>query len=140
MIYLVVTALAWIVAQTTKYVIDSVKSRTFKNAKSLRDSGRMPSGHSATTVSLALIIGLMQGFDTPIFALATLFSGLTMYDAVKVRRVVGEHGTALQKLLAKVVLNDTALPRVAEGHKPAEVLVGALIGAIIAFAAYLIAQ
>lgn len=140
MIYLAVTALAWIVAQGTKYLINSVKTHNFKNTKPLRDSGRMPSGHSATTVGLATIIGLMDGFSSPLFTLAALFSCLTMYDAVKVRRVVGEQGTLLQKIVAKVVLKDTALPRVAEGHKPIEVFVGALIGAIIAVLGYLIVK
>lgn len=140
MVYLVVPVIAWIIAQGTKYVIDSLKSKNFKSTRSLRDSGRMPSAHSATTVSLALIIGLLDGFNTPLFALAVIFSALTMYDAVKVRRVVGEHGTLLQKVVAKVVLNDTALPRVAEGHKPIEVLVGALIGGAVATVAYIVVR
>lgn len=135
--YLAVPVVAWIIAQGTKYIIDSTKAHTFKNTKSFRDSGRMPSAHSATTVSLALIIGLLDGFNTPLFALATIFSALTMYDAVKVRRVVGEHGTLLQKMVAKIVLNDTDLPRVAEGHKPIEVFVGALIGAFVAVIAFI---
>lgn len=136
--YLVVPVVAWLIAQFTKYIIDSTKTRNFKNTKSLRDSGRMPSAHSATTVSLALIIGLLQGFESPLFALAAVFSALTMYDAVKVRRVVGEQGTFIQNIATQIVLRNAKLPRVAEGHKPIEVLVGALIGAAVAVVEYFV--
>ncbi len=139
MIYIYVTAIAWIIAQGTKYLISSIRVQDFKNTKPLTASGHMPSGHSATTVGLAVIIGMMNGFDTPIFALAALFSGLTMYDAVKVRRVVGEQGTFIQRIATQVVLKNVKLPRVAEGHKPLEVIVGALIGTVIAIIAYDIA-
>ena len=134
--YVVVPAIAWIVAQGTKYLINSIRTHNFKNTKPLRDSGRMPSGHSATTVSLAMIIGLTGGFDSALFALAGLFSALTMYDAMKVRRVVGEQGTFIQKIATSIMLKNAKLPRVAEGHKPIEVLVGALIGAVIALVGY----
>lgn len=141
MIYLIVTAFAWIVAQGLKYLINSVRDGgSFKNTKPLRDSGRMPSAHSATTVSLAVIIGLMQGWESPLFALAALFSALTMYDALKVRRVVGEQGNFIQTIATQIVLKNAKLPRVAEGHKPLEVLVGALIGAIIATIGYLLVK
>lgn len=137
-VYLVVPTLAWIVAQGTKYVINSIRTHNFKNTKPLHDSGRMPSGHGATTVGLALIVGLLNGFDSPVFAVAALFSGLIMYDAVKVRRVVGEQGTFIQRIATQIVLKNVQLPRVAEGHKPVEVLVGALIGAVIAIISYFI--
>jgi acid phosphatase family membrane protein YuiD len=140
MIYLVVMTLSWIVAQGIKYLINALKTNNFKNTKPLRDSGRMPSAHSATTVSLALTIGLMNGFDSALFALAVLCSALTMYDAVKVRRVVGEHGTFLENIATSIVLKNVKLPRVAEGHKPLEVLVGGLIGTVIALSVYIIAH
>lgn len=138
LVYLAVTALAWIVAQGIKYLINATRTRNFKNTRPLTDSGRMPSAHSATTVGLATIIGLLDGWQSPVFALAALFSALTMYDALKVRRVVGEQGNFIQNLATQVVLRNAKLPRVAEGHKPPEVIVGALIGVAIAGMTYII--
>lgn len=91
----------------------------------------MPSAHSATTVSLVTIIGLIDGVNTPVFAVAALLSAITMYDAMTVRRSSGEQGLAITTFLTQMK-SKVKLPRVAKGHTPSEVLVGALIGFLIA--------
>lgn len=129
--YLIAVIAGWITAQGLKYVFVSLKDRNFHNIRQLYLSGNMPSAHSATTVSLAAFIGLQDGLDSPLFALAAMFAGVVMYDAIMVRRSVGEQGLALQTLIRLAKDEAMVIPRSARGHTPLEVLVGAIIGIII---------
>ncbi len=90
----------------------------------------MPSAHSATVVAVTTIIGLEEGFSSAIFGLAVTFAGVVMYDAVMVRRSVGEQGASIQQLI-KESKSKVKLPRAAKGHTPLEVLVGSVLGVII---------
>lgn len=127
--YLIAAVVAWIVAQGLKYVLASIKSRTF-NKRQLYLSGGMPSAHSASVVALLVVIGLHDGIETPLFALAALFAGIVMYDAVMVRRSSGEQGESLTQLI-KETKSSVRIPRAARGHTPLEVIVGAFIGFVI---------
>jgi len=134
--YLITILMAWFIAHTIKYVIALIK----KEKNSLRSyifiSGGMPSGHSATVVAMATIIGLKDGFGTSLFGLAVLFAVITMYDAVKVRRSSGEQGLAIHGLI-KENKSSVKLPRVAKGHTPLEVVFGALLGVTIGLVVFL---
>ena len=46
----------------------------------------MPSSHSAVVTSLATMVGMVHGFDSPIFAISLVFAGVVMYDAAGIRR------------------------------------------------------
>jgi len=135
--YLLAIMAAWLIAQGLKYVFGSVKSRTFGNYRQLYLSGNMPSAHTATVVALATVVGLINGFESAIFAVAALLAGVIMYDAIMVRRSSGEQGTAIQEII-KEVKSKVALPRAAKGHAPEEVLVGMLLGVAIGFAVFFI--
>lgn len=128
--YLIAVMAGWISAQSIKYVVVALKNHNFDHIRQLYLSGNMPSAHSATAVALATVIGLRDGIDGPIFALAALFAAVVMYDAVMVRRSVGEQGLALHKLI-RSKSKTVALPRAAQGHTPLEVAVGALLGVVI---------
>ncbi len=129
--YILIILISWFSAQGLKYVVFSLKHRNFKKGfGQLYLSGDMPSAHSATVVSLLVLIGVRQGFDSAIFGLAALFSAIVMYDAMMVRRSSGEQGRALTQLLVSTK-SDIRLPRVAKGHTPSEVAAGALLGLII---------
>jgi acid phosphatase family membrane protein YuiD len=134
--YIVVVIIAWIVAQGAKYLILSAKNRNINNLRQLYLSGSMPSAHSATVVSLAVLIGLREGFNSGLFGLAALLAGIVMYDAVMVRRSSGEQGVAIQQLL-RDLKSDVKLPRAAKGHTPLEVLGGAGLGVVIAVVVFL---
>ncbi|MFZ1242686.1 MAG: divergent PAP2 family protein [Candidatus Saccharimonas sp.] len=134
--YILAVALSWIIAQGIKYIVAIVKDRNVHHLRQLYLSGNMPSAHSATVVSMATIIGLTQGIDTPLFGLATLFASVVMYDAMMVRRSSGEQGIAVQQLI-KETHSKAQLPRAAKGHTPEEVLAGAFLGAIIGAVVFL---
>lgn len=134
--YLIAATLGWMVAQGAKYLLMVIKHKSFDHLRQLYLSGNMPSAHSATTISLATYIGFKDGFDSSIFALAILFAGVVMYDAMVLRRSVGEQGKSLTTLIKKKADKEVRLPRVAKGHEPMEVLVGALVGVLIGSIVY----
>lgn len=131
--YIIAAALGWIVAQSTKYLIASAKHRSLASIRQLYLSGRMPSAHSATTVALLVTVGAYQGVQSAIFGVTFLITLVVLYDAMMVRRSSGEQGVALTALM-KEQKSKVVFPRVAMGHTPSEVAVGALIGLAVGFA------
>jgi len=134
--YIIAIIAAWVLGQGAKYLIVAFKNRNFNHVRQLYLSGSMPSAHSATVVALGVVIGLKDGFGSGLFALATLFAAIVMYDAVMVRRSSGEQGIAIQQLI-KEQKSQVALPRAAKGHTPVEVLAGAFLGAVIGLVVFL---
>ena len=96
-------------------------------------TGGMPSSHSAFVVSLATIIYLVEG-NTTAFAVSLVFAFVVLRDAFGVRRTVGEEGLILTHLVKKLKLK--AQTHFAMGHTPKQVIVGALIGLIVAVLVY----
>lgn len=134
--YVIAVVVAWVVSQGAKYIIDAIKTRSFSHMRQLYLSGSMPSSHSAVVVAVATVVGLQDGFESGLFGLALLLATIVMYDAVMVRRSSGEQGLALRALLREQNSN-IALPRAAKGHTPVEVLVGAVLGALIGIVVFL---
>lgn len=118
---------AWIIAQASKYIFASIKTRKMASLRHLYFSGNMPSAHSATVVAVTTVIGIVDGVGSGLFGLAIVFSSVVLYDAMMVRRSSGEQGAALTALI-KEQKSKTRLPRVAKGHTPLEVVVGSVVG------------
>ncbi|MBQ9017208.1 divergent PAP2 family protein [Candidatus Saccharibacteria bacterium] len=134
--------LGWFVAQTTKYVLLSVKGGTkgksgVEKFRMYVKSGGMPSGHTGSILGAATYAGLAYGFDSVAFGILVCFSATVIYDAVNVRYAVGEQGKKMNKLI-KVVKPDDTLVRVVEGHTGVEVLVGGVIGVAMGSLVFLI--
>ena len=134
--YLLAILASWVVAQGAKYLIVGIKEKNFRALRQLYLSGNMPSAHSATVVSVATLIGLRDGIDSAIFGLAATFAGVVMYDAIMVRRSVGEQGLAIQEMI-RLAKNPMVIPRAAKGHTPLEVLVGAILGVLIGLVVFI---
>lgn len=128
--YLYVPLLVWICIQTYKVIYELIKTKKF-NFKRIIGAGGMPSSHSAVVTTLATMIGKYEGLDTPIFAMAVIFSLVVMYDAAGVRRAAGKQARLLNKIvdtpgLSRVEVQEKLVE--ALGHTPLQVLVGAIIG------------
>lgn len=128
--YIIVIPIAWVIAHVVKYIIASVSGRRLDFTHQLFISGGMPSSHAATSIAVWTIVLLKDGPNSGLFGLATLCALIICYDAVKVRRSVGEQGEAIQRVIKKQNL-DIKLPRAARGHTPIEVLAGCLLGVIV---------
>ena len=131
--YLYVPLLVWFFIQTFKVIWDLVTTKKF-NFKRILGAGGMPSSHSAVVVCLAVMIGKEYGFNSSIFALASVFAIVVMYDAAGIRRAAGKQAALLNKIVNTPGLS---IPQVQErlvevlGHTPVQVFVGALIGLIV---------
>ncbi len=134
--YLLAIIAAWLIAQGAKYLLVAVRQRSFDHFRQLYLSGNMPSAHSATVVALVTTIALRDSVASGLFAVAALFAAIVMYDAMMVRRSVGEQGEAIQKLI-KEQKSSVPFPRAAKGHTPVEVAAGALLGAVIGVVVFL---
>lgn len=131
---------AWVVAQGAKYIIAQIRNDDGKSKiAQLYLSGGMPSAHSASTVALTTFIALKDSMESGLFAVSLLFTAIVIYDAMMVRRTVGDQGVFLEDI-AKTLKNNKVLkaPRITRGHTPLEVAVGMILGmlfgAIVFFA------
>jgi acid phosphatase family membrane protein YuiD len=123
-------SVAWLLAQISKLIISLIIERRLRLAY-LASSGGMPSSHSALVTALAARIGLEQGVQSPVFALAFVLAAIVMYDAAGVRRAVSVQARILNRMLEEVIeYQRFSEKRLREllGHTPFEVLVGALLG------------
>jgi uncharacterized protein len=128
--YLITICIAWFGAHAIKYVVKYIKKENRGFRLQLFTSGGMPSSHSATVVAVTTIIGLRDGIGSGLFGIAAMLALIVMYDAAKVRRSSGEQGVAICELI-KEQKSNVKLPRVAKGHTPLEVALGALLGLLV---------
>ncbi|MBQ7387477.1 MAG: divergent PAP2 family protein [Clostridia bacterium] len=142
---IVVPTVSWLTAQILKAIIDAAVNKTFRVSRLFGDGG-MPSGHSATVMSLATIVGLTDpaGFAGMPFAIAMMFAIVVMHDATGVRREAGKQARMILSMLDVlsdyIAEKDTKIKdeklKVLVGHTPLQVLCGALLGVAIAIGYY----
>jgi acid phosphatase family membrane protein YuiD len=134
---LMTTLSGWIIAQVIKVSIGVIRERKF-DFRWLVGTGGMPSSHASGAACLATAVGLDQGFDSVYFALAASFAIVVMFDAQGVRRAAGRQAHILNKITADIYwqgkISDNRL-RELIGHTPIEVIVGGMLGIVIAVAA-----
>lgn len=71
-------------AQVLKFIIFTIKSKKV-NFKIFTTTGGMPSSHSAGVVALATSVGIIAGYDSISFAIATGFALITMYECGRLK-------------------------------------------------------
>lgn len=140
---------AIIFAQVVKIPISFLGTKQM-NAGLAFSTGGMPSSHSAAVTALATGVGLQEGFDSNIFAIACVFAIIVMFDATGVRRQAGEQAIMLNKLVndfshfveeAKEWNKKAQFEKREElkellGHQPIEVFFGGLTGVLLTLAIY----
>ncbi|MFN3956046.1 MAG: divergent PAP2 family protein [Tepidimonas ignava] len=132
--YAMTPFLAWLVAGVSKFVINSIKAR--KLAFGLIGYGGLPSNHSAIVSSMAALIALKEGIRHPAFGVAITLAFIVMLDANSLRRQVGRHAKAINKLTAGVP--DHQVLRERMGHTPLEIGAGIAVGVTVAVAVKLV--
>lgn len=133
---LLVATIACLFAQFLKLFFDFVKNRQV-NFHLLIESGGMPSSHSALVTALATGVGQTVGWSSTEFALATIFAVIVMYDAAGVRRAAGDQARILNQIIELFEDHQFTEDRLKEilGHTPFQVLVGSILGVIVAWVA-----
>lgn len=134
---IICAASAWFVAQFLKVFTGIFKVKKFSVAELLFGTGGMPSSHSASVCALVSACAIKDGFTSSSFAISLVLAMIVMRDAMGMRRQVGEHAKALNRLFQNLSdsLNDPELTEKAleelAGHTPLQVLAGMLIGLLL---------
>lgn len=96
-------------------------------------SGGMPSSHTALVCSLATVLAIQYGLDSPYFALAAVLAFIVMYDATGVRQQSGKHARILNQILRELFsgqpISEEELKELL-GHTGFEVLMGLLVSVL----------
>lgn len=140
---LIVGIVSWFLAQVFKCISNLILTKKFSIERLFGDGG-MPSGHSATVVSVAVATGLYEGFDSAFFAIAMILAIVVMHDAMNVRYQAGKQAELLnamadmfEKITGADLPNEEKLKELL-GHTPLQVAAGCLLGIATAIIMYLI--
>ena len=133
---------SWLSAQLVKTLIKlfSGKVHSLKELFELLlwRTGSMPSSHSALVATLCTTIGFRSGVNSDVFILSLGFYLVTIRDAVGVRRANGLQAAMPNKigrlLAAKNIIEEVKPIKEVQGHTPAEVIIGSLLGFFIGLA------
>jgi len=128
--------LAAFTGQIIKFILFTAQTRKI-NFKIFTTTGGMPSTHSAAVIALSTIVGILEGFDSIVFAMSLGFSLIIMYDAAGLRRAAGKTAACLNKVMEEIYNHDLEAVggKLKEllGHTPLEVWVGAAYGLVFAY-------
>lgn len=131
--YIYIPLLVWFFIQTYKVIYELITTKKF-NFKRIIGAGGMPSSHSAVVMTITIMIGKYEGFETSLFALSAVFAMVVMYDAAGVRRAAGKQAHLLNKIIETPGLTNVQVQeRLVEvlGHTPLQVIIGAIIGVVV---------
>lgn len=131
---LVIALISWTVAQVGKVFFELWLNKKI-DFRRFVGSGGMPSSHSAFVMALSTSIGRLQGWASPLFAIAISYAFVVMYDAAGVRRAAGKQAEILNIMLKDLAehkgFKEERLKELL-GHTPVEVIIGGVLGVIIA--------
>lgn len=129
--------LAWFIAQFAKIFTSPKHREGISFLRLVLGSGGMPSSHSAVVTATAFSCGIIYGFDNPLFAISAVLAVMVMRDAAGIRREAGKQAEAInqisgelgkkKKMFAEITLSELL------GHTPLQVLVGGLLGIVMAY-------
>lgn len=105
--------------------------------------GHMPSAHTAYVTSLVTAVGIREGLGSGVFAIALIMAVIVIMDALRLRVYMGQHAQYINNVIQNLKLDESQFPRLKErvGHKPSEVIAGAVVGIALTFIFFfLIAQ
>jgi acid phosphatase family membrane protein YuiD len=132
----------WATAQILKTIIFLIVNKKL-NLERLFGDGGMPSGHSATVSAVALSVGLECGFNSALFAVATIIAIVVMHDAMGVRletgkqaKYINEMTELIEKLSGTELSNEEKLKEFV-GHTPFQVVMGGILGIVVAILLHL---
>lgn len=131
MYYYFVPFIAWLVAGTLKYIINKI--RFGNQAAQLIGNGGFPSNHTTVVTTISWLIGLREGFNSPMFGLGVALVMVVIFDATGLRRYVGQHATNIN------LINSESKAKLREkiGHTRIEVIGGIILGMLLGYLIYI---
>jgi len=129
--YLLTPFLAWLVAGVLKFLINTIRAKRF--AFDVIGYGGLPSNHSAIVSSMAMLIALREGVNTPAFGVAVALAFIVMLDASSLRRQVGKQAESINQLVLVTSAQSLKPLRERMGHTRLEIGAGILTGCLVAY-------
>ena len=128
---------AWFAAQALKIPTYWLVEKKL-DLSSFFGSGGMPSSNTAFVVSLAIMVGATEGFDTALFAATATLACIVMYDATGVRRETGKQAEVLNEIIRNMFIDGKPITdeefKELVGHTKVEVAGGFVVGVLTALA------
>ena len=127
-------------AQVLKTILYALENRKLDISRLFGDGG-MPSGHSATVSSLAMMSGLVYGLGSFQFAMAGVLAVIVCHDATGVRMETGKQSMVINEILdtferMKMGYSSDIVLKEFVGHTPLQVAAGITIGILNALFMY----
>lgn len=138
---IIAAMLSAFIAQLLKMIFYYANNKKI-NFKILTETGGMPSSHSAFVIGMTTSIAAINGYRSIEFAISLGYAMVVMYDAAGLRRSAGKMAAVLNKIVDEVYAKHErhTSERLIEllGHTPIEVIMGGLLGIVIALAYHLV--
>jgi acid phosphatase family membrane protein YuiD len=131
---LLISIATWFIIQVLKVLIILVQEKRLA-WNYFVTAGGMPSSHSATVCALCTAIALKSGLGSIYFSIAFVLAVIVMYDAAGVRQSVGQQSIIINRIVKTHKLEIDQTLREFIGHTHLQVIVGALLGILISWAA-----
>ena len=132
--YFIAPIIGWFISGTIKYIINYF--RYGGKAKEHIGTGGFPSTHTTVITAPTVLIGLKEGFTSPIFGLAVAIVIIVIMNATGLRSEVGRHAKILNEIKNKEksnTKNTFTTQREEIGHSIFEIIGGLILGIIIGF-------
>jgi uncharacterized protein len=133
---LIIAICTWAITQVLKVAVILVQEKRIA-WNYFVTSGGMPSSHSATVCALATAIAMTEGVGSVFFSISVVLAAIVMYDAAGVRQSVGQHSAVLNRIVKEFSFKTTGDKqkdfREFIGHTPFQVIIGAVLGILIAW-------
>jgi acid phosphatase family membrane protein YuiD len=130
----ILALLSGLTAQALKVVLELVQRRRWRPRLFFRNGG-MPSSHTSSVVTLAVLVADQAGVHAPVFSLVIVFAIYVIFEATGLRQEVGHQARLLNDLVETMRRNhhlDSEDLREFVGHTWAEVAGGAACGILFA--------
>lgn len=133
----VVALLAGLVGQTAKVISFLIVEKRVNYRRFVQTDGS-PNTHTTTFSALSVAVGITDGFDSVVFALALCITSIVLVDTMNVRNAASRQAEAVG-LLLKHFRGDRpkgAVGRAGYSYTPIDVFSGVLFGVLFAFSVY----
>ena len=124
--------LSGLAAQAAKVLLEAILRRRWRPELFFTNGG-MPSSHTATVTTLALIVGQGEGYGSSIFSLVLIFSLFVVFEATGLRQEIGKQAQLLNDLMDSAIHGerlDGHRLRELVGHTWGEVFGGLVFGVL----------
>lgn len=124
--------LVWLSGQIFKY-FSRITKKDLYNWADFVDMGGMPSTHSVLIGSFTAMIGIIEGFRSPLFAFSLIFAVFIIHDALRLRNIIQMQSKLLNHMRISMTQKEQSdFPYLSEkvGHTAKQVAVGLVWGVI----------